>query len=92
MTCLTSTTGGASSSSSAAASEAAGGGAEARLPKLKPLLAVVEACWPLWEPKAAKAGREDGAVELLAVESPKEKGAAAGLSVATPVPKPPNPD
>lgn len=77
MTCLISTTGGASSSSSAASAgaAAAGGGAEARLPKLNPLLTVVEAA--LLEPKAAKAGREEGAVKLLAVESPKEKGLAA---------------
>ena len=79
MTCLISTTGGASSSSSAASAgaAAAGGGAEARLPKLNPLLTVVEA--PLLEPKAAKAGRAEGAVKLLAVESPKEKGLAADV-------------
>ena len=41
------------------------------MPKLNPLLAVVDAT--LLEPKAAKAGRE----ELLAVESPKENGVAA---------------
>ena len=59
------------------------------MPKLNPLLAVVEAT--LLEPKAAKAGRE-GADELLPVESPKEKGAAAevglGFSVLA-APKPP---
>jgi len=63
------------------------------LPKLKPVLAVVEAT--LLEPKAAKAGREEGAEELLAVElSPKENGAAAevgfGFSVLASAPKPPN--
>lgn len=60
------------------------------MPKLNPLLAVVEAT--LLEPKAPKAGREEGTGELLPVESPKEKGAAAevgfGLSVLA-APKPP---
>ena len=64
------------------------------MPKLNPVLAVVEATL-LALPKAAKAGREEGTEELFALDSPKEKGAAAvvgfGFSVLA-APNPPNPD